>query len=114
MDKYENLYCKMFVNFSQEREDLINLLLQITNGTYQPLRTIVAKNMEIDISYSKEFNEKAPPNEFLFYKYYLDIEPLFSVSESDYIKDVSKLLSSLNEKNIVTVAACDFESDLSS
>ncbi|MDQ1236825.1 hypothetical protein QE450_004323 [Paenibacillus sp. SORGH_AS306] len=106
-----NLFCKVFIDTEIHQDELLHLInseisgevnkLEITNST---LIIEIRKNVEFDSVRSENLSDG-----FLFYKYYLEIEPFSEVVERDYIKAVADLLKKLWESNIGTVAACDFE-----
>lgn len=69
---------------------------------------------EINIQKNKEYKAKEnllDTAEFLYWKYYLDIDPNRN-KESVYIKKVSDLLGYLRIHCNGVIAACDFEDEL--
>ena len=52
------------------------------------------------------------PDGFLYYRYFLDIDPVQDVDEADYVASVATLLTQLWQSEYKAVAACDFEDRL--
>ena len=66
-----------------------------------------------DFKTPKESRSQDPADAFLFWRYYIDIEPKEEVEKSVYIAFISKLLLDLRSQGINAVAACGFEDELS-
>jgi hypothetical protein len=75
-------------------------------------RTISSNQLEVDVVTNEDFDESRLDDEnsgFLFYRYYLDIEPNPAVSEAEYVGSIRKLLKKLKDEGLRAVASCDFE-----
>ena len=48
------------------------------------------------------------PDDFVFWRYYLDIVPQKGIEQEKYISEVSRLVEELKQSNIRAVASCDF------
>lgn len=79
------LYCKLFIHTTMPIEELFDLR---DNDEYCP-----------------------GSQDFLFWKYFADIETWVS-DETDYIQCVNSLILFLTDKRIDAIAACDFEDKL--
>jgi len=118
MCEIEDLYCKMFVDFDEDLKSITKLIETLTKGKIENERgRIGTKIAEFDIrknddfNTSKEFRSNDPADAFLFWRYYIDIEPKEGV-EPSFVSMISQLLKNLRTKGIDTVVACDFEDKL--
>jgi hypothetical protein len=111
---YQNLYCKIFLDCDLEREQLTQMIAISIDGRIES-KTILSNYCEIDIKNNEDFHDIQRhdyPDGFLYYPYYLDIEPSEEVLFSSYADVITKLLEYLWNKGYQAVAACDFEEDL--
>lgn len=109
-----NLYCKIYVNTALPRTLLANFIAKTCHGTVT-LRTISATLFQIDVITNKEANSvlaTSPEDGFLYYPYYLEIDPQDETEPSSYIAAIARLLRSFWELGANAVAACDFEEEL--
>lgn len=112
---YDDLYCKVYLNSKSEIEELCQQINCVVLGRIEPIRTIITDWGEIDLRKNSDFNPKMlenDPEDFIFWQYYLDIEPKKNVDQFSYIAQIAKLLEQLNLVNIKCVASCDFEEEL--
>jgi len=117
--EFENLYCKMFVDFDNELKYMVELISKLTNGTIENNRGLISTEIaEFDVRENddfktpKELRSEAPVDTFLFWRYYIDIEPKEGIEPPAYVSMISQLLKDLQTKRIDAVAACDFENEL--
>jgi hypothetical protein len=115
----ENLYCKMFIDFKGELSDADQLIAQLTNGSIKfKWGLIETAFAELDVRKNdsfktpKERRSKDPEDAFLFWKYYIDIEPTEGTARTNYVSMIGRLLLDLWAKEINAVAACSFEDEL--
>ncbi|TGV05244.1 1,4-dihydroxy-6-naphthoate synthase [Mesorhizobium sp. M00.F.Ca.ET.186.01.1.1] len=114
MGKYDNLYCKLFIDTDMDNLSLVNLVGQISTGSIQK-RVIVNKYSEIYVNQNDDFDETLRGKNgdgFLHARYFLDIEPSLNVEQTEYIACVARLLEGLWKRGCQAVAACDFEEEL--
>ncbi|MFE1630923.1 1,4-dihydroxy-6-naphthoate synthase [Brevibacillus reuszeri] len=114
MSKYDNLYCKLFIDTDIDDLSLVNLVGQISNGSIQNW-VIVNKYSEIYVNKNDDFNETLRGKNgdgFLHSRYFLDIEPSLNVEQNEYIAYVARFLEGLWKEGCQAVAACDFEEEL--
>ncbi len=105
----------MYLNSELEIEELYQYINCKVLGRLEPIRTIITDWGEMDLRKNNEFNPQRlidDPENFVFWRYYIDIEPKKQIDQSDYIDQIAKLLKDLNSDNIKAVASCDFEKDL--
>lgn len=111
---YDNLYCKVFIDTDLIYEELFTLISEFINGKKQAVNYISNKWCDISVQKNKEFDIEhylLNPNDFLYWKYYLDIEP-GDIEESEYIKKIYDLLRYIKEHCNDAIVACDFEDEL--
>jgi hypothetical protein len=111
---YQNLYCKIFLDCDLEREQLTQMIAISIDGRIES-KTILSNYCEIDIENNEDFHDIQRhdySDGFLYYPYYLDIEPSEEVLFSSYADVITKLLEYLWNKVYQAVAACDFEEEL--
>ena len=114
MNLSESLYCKIFIDTDEAKEVILKKLSLIVSGKIE-LRTVTSKWCEMDLVKNDDFDEIKRlefPDGFLFYKYYLDIDPKEGISREEYILNIGNLLEKLWKKSWKAVAASDFESEL--
>lgn len=112
---YHDLYCKVYIQSGFGIDDLYQRITRIVVGKQEPIRSIKTGWGEIDLRQNDGYNEKQVKDDeenFVYWKYYLDIEPNQEVIESEYIDQIASFLSRLDEKGIKAVASCDFEDRL--
>ncbi|MDR1350537.1 MAG: hypothetical protein LBJ59_07155 [Zoogloeaceae bacterium] len=108
-----NLYCKMFIDIRCAREELIDIIVKLTDGEKELFRTINAYFGEIDVNENSGFYaNEARDDSFLYYKFYLDIAPKPQIGATEYISNVKKIMKYFISQNINVAAACDFEDEL--
>lgn len=113
---YNNLYCKVFVDTNLNYEEIFSRVMDYVGGKKESFSYIVTDWCDMSIQKNKEYNKEQylqDTDNFLYWKYYLDIEPI-ETDEDTYIKRIQYLLKYLKEYCNGVVAACDFEDELKS
>ena len=111
----DNMYCKIYLSTELVFGELYQCICSMTLGRLESVRTIKTDWGEIDLCKNSEFSlerVKNTPEDFVFWQYYLDIEPKNGIDVSKYIEQIAKLLKNLNLNNMKVVASCDFEEHL--
>lgn len=111
---YNDLYCKAFVDTNLSYEEMFSRVMNYVGGKKESFSYIVTDWCDMFIKKNKEYNEEQylkDTDDFLYWKYYLDIEPI-ETNEDTYIKRIRDLLKYLKEYCNSIVAACDFEDEL--
>ena len=113
---YDDLYCKIFIDTDLIYEELFTLLLEFLDGKKYSLDGICNQWCDISVRRNKEFSDEQyllNPKDFIFWRYYLDVEPVDSnnVEESIYIENISNLLKYIKRHCNDAIAACDFEDE---
>lgn len=114
MSDIPNLYCKVYVDSQAKKGQLLDLLARMISGTIK-MRTLSSPDLQIDLVVNEDFDEAkrlSKQDQFLFYRYYLDVEPTEGVALEQYVRSVGVLLEGLWQSGCKAVAACDFESKL--
>ncbi|OBY76287.1 hypothetical protein BBG47_28115 [Paenibacillus sp. KS1] len=90
---------------------LLDTVSTIVMGTISG-SSILTKQAEIFIFNNGDF-DKDKRNQgndgFLYYKYYLEIEPTEDVIDRNYVLEISNLLTKLWDADFKAIASCDFE-----
>jgi len=114
MNKYEDLYCKIFIDTDEERELVLNSIANTVAGNIK--RWIISTNyIEIELRKNDDFNETLRFEEqdgFLYSRYYLELEPIDDTNQEQYISNIAMLLEKLWLLGYKAVTACDFENEL--
>ena len=108
---YDNLYCKIYLDSSLDIGELYKRIRSIVQGQMEPIRTVKTIWGEIDIRKNSDFDPdrmEKDPDDFVFWRYYLDIVPQKGIEQEKYISEVSRLVEELKQSNIRAVASCDF------
>ncbi len=108
------MYCKIYVDSKADKRQLLDLIAGMISGSIK-MRTVSSPELEVDLFVNEDFDEKRRlqnGDQFLFYRYYLDVEPSESARRERYVESVGKLLERLWQSGYKAVAACDFESEL--
>lgn len=110
MEEYD-LFTKIFVDSDVDKEMLLDAVSNIVKGTISG-SSILTKHSEIIIFNNSDF-DKDKINQgndgFLYYKYYLEIEPTENGGEANYVLEISNLLTKLWDADFKAIASCDFE-----
>jgi hypothetical protein len=113
-EKSENLYCKIFVDVEATREAVVAMAAECCAGTVGK-RTVIARHLELDVDDNDDFVPRAKrldQDDFVRFRYFLDVEPTHDAERSLYIAEIGALLRCLWGKGLKAVAACDFEDKL--
>jgi hypothetical protein len=109
----ENGYCKMFVNAALTEDELLAQIAAILGASRESC-WIRCAEFHACIWRNGEFSaEKAGEEDgFLYWPYFLDIEPTAGTSDAAYVAKVKQLFKALRGRGYGVVAACDFEEEL--
>jgi hypothetical protein len=116
MNDTPNMYCKLFVDSTSDENQLLALIASITSGTIESKTgTVLSADFELYLDENDDFDETRRlqgEDQFLFYRYYLDVEPTENAPRERYVNAVGNLLEGLWRSGYKAVAACDFEGEL--
>ena len=114
-----NLYCQIYLDCEKSQEELQKLVAHLVDGVpgrwKKEVKTTfgdVSLISNDDYKTPKEKRSKLLEDAFLYWRYYLEIEPLPAISRETYVKKISRVLRGLGRLGIGAVAACDFEEEL--
>lgn len=110
---YDNLYCKVFIDSNVEYEELLLMIMKYIGVEKKSFGYVAAEWCDIFINKNKEYSEEQylqDSDNFLYWKYYLDIEPI-DIKEEAYIEKISDLLAYLKQYYKGVKPACDFEDE---
>ncbi|MBQ6696480.1 MAG: hypothetical protein IJN16_07230 [Lachnospiraceae bacterium] len=111
---YDGLYCKVFIDAEMDYARLFDLIMNCVAGKKEGIDYIITDWCDISVQRNKEYKLEQylkDSTDFLYWKYYLDIEPL-NVDETQYINNVANLLRYLKEYGMRVIIACDFEEEV--
>lgn len=106
-----DLFTKIFLDTDVEKAFIIETVSKIVKGTVDG-SNILTEQTDIYIFNNGDFAEdkrNQGDDEFLYYKYYFEIEPTEDTIDSSFILEISNLLTALWEAGYKAVAACNFE-----
>jgi hypothetical protein len=95
-----NYYCKLFIDSKMERDAVVG--------------SVSCEVAEIDVRSNEEWDimRVQDANEFLFYRFYADIEPVVGADFEDYLRLVTSIVRELQASGCAAVPACDFEDSI--
>ena len=102
-------YCKLFIRAEMPEEELLDLINLRLRGARQGIRTVRTGLLELDLIRNHEYVPGS--QDFLFWRYYADLEA-GTEERPAYVRCIRGLMAFLQERQIETVAACDFEQEL--
>lgn len=115
MDSNNDLFCKIYVNVSINCAELVKLIADQISSYNIIRHDIETRFCNIFVGENDEYDEIKSINnseQFLFYKFYLELEPVKGIARSDYIQSIGDLLNYLWGQGMSAVAASDFEYEL--
>ena len=93
--------------------EVFKLIAETTLGNIDGGRSLRNEIFELDLIVNKDakWNSKTiDDDDFIFYPYYAEIEPIVNGSdEQEYMQSILDLVIALSKLEIHCVAACDFE-----
>lgn len=111
MDKNCNPYCKIFIDTDKSRDEILGFLLDFMRGEEE--KGVISNSIcNLNVVKNDDYNEHQKqiyPDGFLYFRYYLEMEPEHDTRFSIYTSFVAELLEELWRRNLKAVAACDFE-----
>lgn len=111
----ESLYCTVYVDSSHPTTDqLAQCIGGFCEGRISFGDNISAIGARISVMKNDEYDPKRAKGEdgFLYFRYYLEVEPTDDESRDSFIKFLSNLLQFLWSRHFDAVAACSFEGEL--
>ncbi len=114
--EYET-YCKMYIDTEITYNELYKRLLTYLSGTKQGVSTIISSWCSISVKYNSYHNQDSYLNDksdFVYWTYYLDMEPNVDIAVIEYIDKIKELILYLNSFCKGVIPSCDFEELLNS
>lgn len=111
----QDLYCKVYIDTDDSFTDLFERVLSYTKGEKDAITYINSEWCEISVRRNREFdqnNSRMDVSDFVFWKFFLDIEPANNIGETVYIYNISRLVEFLKGIYGNVVIACDFEDEI--
>jgi|688.fasta_scaffold582262_2 hypothetical protein len=108
-----NYYCKLFIDSKMERDAVVGSIASIVKGSIERY-SVSCEVAEIDVRSNEEWDimRVQDANEFLFYRFYADIEPVVGADFEDYLRLVTSIVRELQASGCAAVPACDFEDSI--
>lgn len=107
-----NSFCKLYVDSDLSKGELIEVVRSFAAGKCEGRATVLTRTSVMDIEDNDDFNKETKrnsPNGFLYFRYFIDVEPVPGVSYEAYLNSLSSLLVSMRHRGIGVIPACDFE-----
>lgn len=111
----ENLYCKIFVDSERERDEMVDEIVKITGGEKNRRRGVKSDCLDIDVNENDEYDKSCDKNKsdaFLYFKYFLDVDPVTGTDRDVYISNLREMVKELKTCIGSSVPASDFEDEL--
>lgn len=111
LDENVDLFTKIYLDTDVEKEAVIDILSKNVCGTISG-SNVSTEQADIYIFNNGDFDEdrrNLGNDEFLYYKYCLEIEPAENVENNAFVVEVSNLLIKLWDAGYKAIASCDFE-----
>jgi hypothetical protein len=108
-------YCKIYLDVALAKDEVVRLVREITGGESEGRASVRTSTGVIDVEDNNDFDHEMrrdPATGFLYFRYYLDVEPLRGVGHLSYVEFLSHLLRGLRREAAKVVPACDFEHEL--
>jgi len=115
MTAFDELYCKLYVDTDLDRDGLADFICALLHSSRQSFHGIFADFGEVEVKRNEDFLPVAAreqADDFVYYRYYLDVFPAGAISEQQYVTGVAKLLRGLKKAGMPAAAACSFEEEL--
>lgn len=109
---YDELYCKVYINTDNTRDELSVIISRYLNTNVNKFYYINGKTFESNILENKDYKTDNILDDFLYYKFIIEIEPIEESNENEYISEIGNLLEYLWSNKFKAIASCDFEEDL--
>ena len=114
---FDDLYCKIYLDTSLSKENLLQHIANFVKGDVF-LRTVENNLMGIAVVVNEDCDSKLKLKKggFIYYPYYLEIDPTDAGEENHhiYITSISELLKFLWRICTDAIPACDYEQQLPS
>lgn len=108
----DDLYCKVYLDATFSVASVRELMATLTEGTLKG-RSIFSKELMIDVFENKTKSADYPPNDFVQWPFYLEIEPSGdNISFDTYLSALASVLRGLQAQDIRVTPSCDFEDQL--
>ncbi len=106
-----DIYAKVFVSASLEREALTDLICQYSaKATRARFSEINTDELSLDVRRNDDYDPLK--DSFINYRYYVDVNPFIGVDKNGFLKALSQLMIFLKRRGLPAVAACDWEDEL--
>lgn len=109
-----NLFCQVFVKTNKNEIELIHIINDFLKGEIRS-RNIDSTHVSLSVIKNKNtgFNRMNDPIDgFLYYPFYLEIEPSQPIRRAAYIHTVKGMIAFLREKDFIAIPSCNFEDEL--
>lgn len=110
----EDLYCKVYLDSEFDSAKLLSWLQSVLGASLER-RTLTASEMEVDLGTNDEHDKARAArgiDQFLYYRYLLDVVPTEGAARERYVPRVAALLEVAWNAGMRAVASCDFEDEL--
>lgn len=109
-----DLYCHLYIDAYLSKQGLKEHFSELLGG-HSEFDSIDTDLFSLDIKKNDEHDPEQmrnPDNGFIYFPYYVDVEPQPDVDAFNYIASLQDLLRKLRSAGFRVVASCDFEDQL--
>ncbi|MCL2618064.1 MAG: hypothetical protein FWD98_03310 [Defluviitaleaceae bacterium] len=121
MSSYDEFYCQIYIDVEFDKHaygEVRDFVADLTGGEKLPDGGCLTDFCLINVDYNDNYNDKYSRwrkmfrGNFLYFKFYLEIDPLPELPLDEYIAGIKKLLARLKAAGVRAVPVCDFEDEL--
>ena len=111
------LYCLLYIDVEfhkHARGEVGDLIIKLTGGKKNPHGGYLTDFSHIHVSFNDGYSKwrKIFRGNFLYFKFFLEIDPLPELPRDKYILGIKNLIEQFKDMGVRAVAACDFEDEL--
>jgi hypothetical protein len=110
-----DLYCTLYVDTHIEQPGFVILINDFLNGKIF-LRNIDNDYLSLSVMKNEDYDPIKKDSElddaFLYYRYYLDVDPSDNVNRETFVQQLRFLINFLRKNGFKTQPVCDFENEL--
>ena len=108
-----NGYCKLFIDSDLRKSEIVDIIRRHTKGSAVADYVDSARStFDVRDNDEHSFLKVNGNDGFLYYRFYVDVEPTHPENLDAYVAELRTLMSTLRALGAKVVPACDFEERL--